>query len=335
LVRAQPKLENTVIGLTPTPTKQTKQSPEASQNFTDYRKVMAQPIPEDLCHLVVLNDEYNVLICIGHQCNYALKPTAISRHLGQKHKTAIELRRQVDEYVKEFPFTYDHATVRLPNDGTAPQPIIPVVDGFKCQDCAYKTQSRDAMKKHGNKDHNKKRVADEELYTSVRLQSWFGEKRERYWVVNESKQDEQERQRRRARTRDVGEETDSSDHSNPNADDDESDQDDIDDQIVQDIEKWKTEAQERRLRLLKEVPVVEMDSWLQYTKWNEVLSQSKHNLVKTFHYTRMPDPDKPKLERLLRAWNRILERCLDTLEAVTVHSSGSGRRGRKVQLRLF
>ena len=60
--------------------------------------------------------------------------------------------------------------------------------------------------------------------------------------------------------------------------------------------------------------MVEMDSWLQYTKWNEVLSQSKHNLVKTFHYTRMPDPDEPKLERLLRAWNRILERCLDTLE---------------------
>jgi hypothetical protein len=58
-----------------------------------------------------------------------------------------------------------------------------------------------------------------------------------------------------------------------------------------------------------------MDSWLQYTKWNEVLSQSKHNLVKTFHYTRMPDPDEPQLERLLRAWNRILERCLDTLEA--------------------
>jgi hypothetical protein len=69
------------------------------------------------------------------------------------------------------------------------------------------------------------------------------------------------------------------------------------------------------LRLLKEVLVVEMDSWLQYTKWNEVLSQSKHNLVKTFYYTRMPGPDETQLDRLLRAWNRILERCLNTLGA--------------------
>jgi hypothetical protein len=45
--------------------------------------------------------------------------------------------------------------------------------------------------------------------------------------------------------------------------------------------------------MLKEVPVVKMDSWLWYTKWNEVLSQSKHNLVKTFYYTCMPDPDEP------------------------------------------
>jgi hypothetical protein len=34
---------------------------------------------------------------------------------------------------------------------------------------------------------------------------------------------------------------------------------------------WKAEAQERRLRALKDVPAVEMDSWLQYTKWNKVL----------------------------------------------------------------
>jgi hypothetical protein len=114
--------------------------------------------------------------------------------LGDKHKTPIELRKQVDQYVKDFPFVYDHATVLLPVDGLAPQPIIPIVDGFLCQDCLYKTQSRDAMKKHRNKAYSKKRVADEDLFQLVRLQSWFGEKRERYWVVDESKQDEQERQ---------------------------------------------------------------------------------------------------------------------------------------------
>jgi hypothetical protein len=41
---------------------------------------------------------------------------------------------------------------------------------------------------HGNKEHGKKRVADEDLFNPVRLQSWFREGKERYWVVNESKE---------------------------------------------------------------------------------------------------------------------------------------------------
>jgi hypothetical protein len=43
------------------------------------------------------------------------------------------------------------------------------------------------------------------------------------------------------------------------------------------------------LRALKNVPAVEMDSWHQYARWNDVLSRSKHDMVKTFHYTRDPD----------------------------------------------
>jgi hypothetical protein len=158
-------------------------------------------------------------------------------------------------------------------------------------------------------------MADEDMFDLVKLQCWFGAKRGRFWVVDEARGQEQERQRQRARTRDVGEETDDTDPNQASTDDSGSDQSDIDDQIVQEIEKWKGEARERRLRALKEVPAVEMDSWLRYTKWNEVLSQSKHDLVQTFHYTRMPDPDEPELGRLLGAWSRILERCLNTLEA--------------------
>jgi hypothetical protein len=38
------------------------------------------------------------------------------------------------------------------------------------------------------------------------------------------------------------------------------------------------------------VPASEIDSWLQYTSWNEVLGQSKLNLVKTHQFARAPDP---------------------------------------------
>jgi hypothetical protein len=280
---------------------------------------MAQAVPAELSHLVALNAEYNVLICIdSNKCKYALKPTAISRHLRDKHKAPIEVQRLVDEYVKEFPFSYDHASVQLPADGLAPQPIIPIVNGFQCRECPFKTQSRDAMRKHGNKVHGKKRVADEDIFRVVRLQSWFGEKRERYWVVDEGQQDAQERQAHRAAIQDAGEESDDVERSaggGSGGSDGEQSQDEVDDQIVQEIENWKAEARERRLRALRDVPAVEMDSWLQYTKWNEVLGQSKHNLVKTSQFTRKPDPDEPELDRVLRAWSRILERCLNTLAA--------------------
>ena len=59
----------------------------------------------------------------------------------------------------------------------------------------------------------------------------------------------------------------------------------------------------------------EIDPWLRYTGWNKVLGQSKHSIVKTHEFVRMPDPEEPKLERLLGAWSRILNRCLDTLAA--------------------
>jgi hypothetical protein len=128
-----------------------------------------------------------------------LKPGAISRRLRDGCKVPIELQRQVDQYVEEFPFSYDYATVPLPADGSAPQPVIPIVNGFQCRDCsAFKSHSRDATRKHANKRHNKKRVADEEMFRAVRLQLWFGEKRERYWAVDESAPAAQERRARRA-----------------------------------------------------------------------------------------------------------------------------------------
>jgi hypothetical protein len=296
------------------------QTPSKSLKFIEIIRTlivanMAQPIPAELSQLVALNVEYSVLICISGKCKHALKPTAISRHLRDKHRTAIELQKQVDQYVQEFPFAYDHLSVQLPADGLAPQPIIPIVDGFQCRDCPFKTQGRATIRQHANQSYNKKRVADEEICRVVRLQSWFGEKRERYWVVDEGQQVQRERRARRAAIQDAGEESSGAEPNAGDGSDREQSQDEVDDQIVQEIENWKAEARERRLRALKDVPAVEMDSWLQYTKWNEVLGQSKHNLVKTSQFARKPDPDEPELDRVLRAWSRILERCLNTLAA--------------------
>jgi hypothetical protein len=172
------------------------------------------------------------------------------------------------------------------------------------------------MKEHGNKAHGKKRVADEDLFNPVKLQSWFWEGKERYWVVDESKQPDQPSQRAQSVSIGGAHELDDDDDDGENGSHDDSNgQEEVDDQIVRDIEHWRAEAKERRLTLLKKAPADEVDPWLRFNQWNEVLSQSKHNIIKTHHFTREPDPEEPELTRVLRAWSRILERCLDTLAA--------------------
>jgi len=88
----------------------------------------------------------------------------MSRHLRDKHKTLIKLRRQVEQYVKEFPFAYSHASVALPLGGLAPQPIILVVNKVLCQDCPEKSVSPKAIREHGNKAHSKKRVPNKDIF---------------------------------------------------------------------------------------------------------------------------------------------------------------------------
>jgi Orsellinic acid/F9775 biosynthesis cluster protein D len=276
---------------------------------------------------VAVNIKYGILICLGNTCHRAVRPAGLAAHVRRKHKVPRDIWRQVEQYIKGFPFEYDYSSVPLPVDGLAPQPIIQVVDGLQCRHCTFKTQSRDAMKKHGNKEHSMQRVANDELFQPARLQSWFWDGKERYWVVDESQQVAQERRARRAAIGDVGEESNpeantsggSSGSGSGGRSGSEDSQDDglsdgLDD-IVEDIEGWKADARERLLEALKEVPAAEIDAWLHFTGWSEVLGQSRHDLVKTHQFARPPDPDEPELERVLRAWRRILERCLDTLAA--------------------
>jgi hypothetical protein len=163
-------------------------------NIAEHQNTRARPIPQDWSYLVVLNTAYRVLICSNSRCRYALSPTAIARHLHDRHQAGIDIQRQVHQYVEAFPFTYDHATVLLPADGLPPQPIVPVVDRVACREYTFKSISRDMMRQHANKAHDQKRLADQDSFTAVRLQSWFGKRRERYWVVDESQQAAQEHQ---------------------------------------------------------------------------------------------------------------------------------------------
>ncbi|KFY27816.1 hypothetical protein V493_03286 [Pseudogymnoascus sp. VKM F-4281 (FW-2241)] len=213
-----------------------------------------------LAHLIHLNVEFKVLVCLGRGCHKAVSRAGLVEHLRKIHKEKPEIRKQVEEYTKKFPFDYNYSTIQLPVDGLAPQPIILIVNGLQCQYCQYRTQNRSNIKKHGNKEHGKKRVHDHELFTTV---------------VDESRQT-REAQQVHELVCDVGEQ------SNDNVNEEEqasSQDDDADDQIVHEIEQWKEAAQERRLTLLAKPAADELDPWLRYTRWNEVLQESQVDII--------------------------------------------------------
>lgn len=123
-----------------------------------------QPIPQALSYLIYLNVEFGVLVCLGAGCSRAVAPIAVSRHLQRKHYIPIDIRKQVDIYIRQFPHKYDFKTVILLIDRNALQPVVPIVDGFQCRHCRYNSRSCRTMKDHRNQQHSMKRVEDDELF---------------------------------------------------------------------------------------------------------------------------------------------------------------------------
>jgi hypothetical protein len=79
--------------------------------MADKSRAPAQPIPQVLEHLITLNVEFQVLVCLGEECQCAVSPRTIVQHLYLQHKTPIELYKLVERYIKSFPGLYDHSSV--------------------------------------------------------------------------------------------------------------------------------------------------------------------------------------------------------------------------------
>jgi len=61
----------------------------------------------------------------------------------------------------------------------------------------------------------------------------------------------------------------------------------------------------------------EIDPWLRYTGWEEVLAGSKHDLETTAAFTATATATEPELALLLQSWERILQCSLNTHAAVS------------------
>ena len=214
----------------------------------EFNRQVPLPVPLILEPWIVFNNAFEVLLCIRPECQRAVSPSALSQHLQRKHKANIQLREAVNSYVQQFlqRYTdYDFRTVALPLGGGLPLPILPVHNGFQCLNCSFTTQNQSNIRKHASKEHNQKGAPNTDVYREVQLQSWFEERRARYWVVDAS-----------GESRDVN----NGQGSGSGSDDEESR--DAGAAIKAEIEEWlKKEEEEYKVSTV----ATEIDPWLQYT----------------------------------------------------------------------
>ena len=143
-------------------------------------------VPPSMANLIAVNLEYAVLLCTRPQCRRAQSVKGIEEHFRKSHHEKPTIRREISKFGRGLArFLRHYSIVELPVNGLAPQPVVAVVDGFSCKNCRFYTVSRAKVRIHVNKQHSRRGKEDELIFAQVRLQSWYGPKRERYWVVNE------------------------------------------------------------------------------------------------------------------------------------------------------
>ena len=94
-------------------------------------------VPSSLAHLVAINVEFKVVLCLSLICRHAQTTSNVVEHIRKTHHEKPAIRKQLKDFLQDITsqdtqFLREYTTVQLPADGSAPQPIVLVVDGFSC-----------------------------------------------------------------------------------------------------------------------------------------------------------------------------------------------------------
>ena len=83
----------------------------------------------------------------------------------------IQAGREVCKGVRAY---YTRSTIGLPDNGSAPQPLLPISSRFKCKKCEFWSSSdKGACWAHGNMEHGLRWAGFEEMFQKVKMQAWF------------------------------------------------------------------------------------------------------------------------------------------------------------------
>ncbi|KAH8168969.1 hypothetical protein LIA77_11095 [Sarocladium implicatum] len=128
--------------------------------------VLSHSSPSELLHY---NEKYQVLICI--KCEYAIQPSALSRHLKDIHQIYRGARRPYVDYARGLTLA---TRAVVPSIDDFPIPYLALYKGYRCEarGCDYLCLSAKRMEMHWPAAHNCKGEAARD-WSRVPLQSFF------------------------------------------------------------------------------------------------------------------------------------------------------------------
>lgn len=152
----------------------------------DNRKATTLEIQEVLGRILVVNEEYQRLICVGRECGVGLELGSVGDHYknihGLKEKNSIVMAIRAVQLGKGW----SKFNQTKPGDGSRPQRGLAVFDGFQCRFCHESKAAVEDIEHHIYEMH---RETEGHIWDAVRVQSWGGKGRggDDFWVVDESK----------------------------------------------------------------------------------------------------------------------------------------------------
>ncbi|OBT52984.1 hypothetical protein VE04_08314 [Pseudogymnoascus sp. 24MN13] len=162
--------------------------------------------PTELLHYL---PQHRVLIC--KECQYAIQPSAISRHLKELHRIYRSNRQKFMKYAEGLDLA-DPAYVILPGPNEGPVPFLPTIGGLACVviGCHYLCATDKRMKMHWSAEHSGVVAGDTQCHL-VKLQTFFRGNQLRYFIVRHSRTAQSQPERHSV----VGSETTTSGISTP------------------------------------------------------------------------------------------------------------------------
>lgn len=135
--------------------------------------------PSDLLQYL---GEFKVIVCTS--CQYALQPSAISRHLKDIHRILRSSRKPFVQYVSTLDLNSPETVIQSTDDlKEFPVPLLPVQDGLKCnhQGCSHLCVTEKRMKRHWAIEHGQPGRPGLD-WSSVPLQTFFRGNSLRYFT---------------------------------------------------------------------------------------------------------------------------------------------------------